>query len=112
MREIYRVMKPNTSALFYEPNILNPIVFLIKSVPILKKLAGDSPGEWAINPIHLSSNHYPFESFDWKSSEFAIFPSFIPLNLSIIFDKILDKIGTNSFLNFFGGSVALKLRKQ
>ncbi len=112
LREIHRVLKPDSNALFYEPNILNPIVFLIKSIPFFKKKAGDSPGEWAINPLQLSSNHHPFTSFNWKSTEFAIFPTFISLRLSVLLDEILDKIGSIGFLNFFGGSVALRLRKK
>lgn len=45
--EFRRLLKPGGRILFSEPNMANPIILLQKNVPILKRLAGDSPDETA-----------------------------------------------------------------
>lgn len=47
LKEICRVLKPTGSALFTEPNMLNPQIALQKNVPYIKKKLGDSPDETA-----------------------------------------------------------------
>jgi ubiquinone/menaquinone biosynthesis C-methylase UbiE len=47
LKEIYRVLKPGGSMVFAEPNMLNPQIFIQKSVPFIKRLMGDSPDETA-----------------------------------------------------------------
>jgi ubiquinone/menaquinone biosynthesis C-methylase UbiE len=45
--EIYRVLKPGGTAVFTEPNMLNPQIALQKNIPWLKRRLGDSPDETA-----------------------------------------------------------------
>ena len=45
--EIYRVLKPNGSIAFTEPNMMNPQIALQKNIPWLKRKLGDSPDETA-----------------------------------------------------------------
>lgn len=45
--EIYRVLRPNGSMFFTEPNMLNPQIALQKNIPAIKKRLGDSPDETA-----------------------------------------------------------------
>jgi len=47
LREIYRVLKPNGTIYFTEPNMLNPQIAIQKNVPWIKRRLGDSPDETA-----------------------------------------------------------------
>jgi SAM-dependent methyltransferase len=42
-----QLLRPGGVVRFSEPNLLNPQIFLQKNIPILKRLAGDSPDEYA-----------------------------------------------------------------
>ena len=46
--EIYRVLRSGGSAVFAEPNMLNPQILIQKNVPFIKKALGDSPDETAV----------------------------------------------------------------
>jgi SAM-dependent methyltransferase len=46
-RDYFRALKSGGRIRFSEPNLLNPQIFLQKSVPFLKRMAGDSPDEYA-----------------------------------------------------------------
>lgn len=111
-KEICRVLKPESKALFYEPNLLNPVVFLIKSVPFLKKKAGDSEDEWAINPLTLDKDMKPLKLLRWKTSEFIAIPSFFNLGFSISLDRLMALIGSLPIINFFGGSISVSFLKK
>jgi ubiquinone/menaquinone biosynthesis C-methylase UbiE len=47
LREVYRVLKPDGTIYFTEPNMLNPQIALQKNVPWIKRKLGDSPDETA-----------------------------------------------------------------
>ena len=47
LAEIYRVLKPDGSICFTEPNMLNPQIAVQKNVPWVKQKLGDSPDETA-----------------------------------------------------------------
>jgi len=47
LKEFFRLLKPDGTLVFSEPNMLNPQIALQKNIPYLKKLAGDSPDETA-----------------------------------------------------------------
>lgn len=110
-KEICRVLKKNGKAFFYEPNLLNPYVFLVKSIPFLKKLAGDSPDEWAINPLTVSKMFKGFQ-VKVKYSEFVYPFSFIPTRVMLGVDKILSVASNIPGVKYFGGSVSLELQKN
>lgn len=111
LKEMHRVLKSGGTALFYEPNILNPMVLAVKSIPFIKKRVGDSPEEWAMNPAKLMFNFNPFRKFKWKTSEFILIPSFIPLKLAVSIDKVTTAIGNLPAINYHGGSVFLNFIK-
>lgn len=46
--EIFRVLKKGGRAVFAEPNMLNPQIFIQKNIPFIKKMLGDSPDETAV----------------------------------------------------------------
>jgi len=112
-KEIKRVLKPGGVAMFWEPNIINPYVYMVKSVPFLKKKAGDSPDEWAINPIKYRLSP-PKGFFCLISTTHEYYPQFINFayKTQLTIDDFLCKMGRLPGLNLLGGSVFLCLRKR
>jgi ubiquinone/menaquinone biosynthesis C-methylase UbiE len=53
LKEFFRVLKPGGVIRFSEPNLLNPQIFLQKNIPLLKRLAGDSPDEYAFTATSI-----------------------------------------------------------
>jgi SAM-dependent methyltransferase len=53
LRQIFRLLKPGGRMCFSEPNLMNPQIFLQKSIPRLKQILGDSPDETALLRIPL-----------------------------------------------------------
>jgi SAM-dependent methyltransferase len=47
LRDAYRVLKPEGTIYFTEPNMLNPQIAIQKNVPWIKRRLGDSPDETA-----------------------------------------------------------------
>lgn len=112
-KEILRILKPGGMVYFYEPNILNPIVFLIKSNKIIKKLIGDSSEEWAINPLRVPNDWKEFKVVYNRTSEFVWPFSFLPYSFKLFLDKISGAVlGKIPFLNLIGGSVEICLVKK
>lgn len=112
-KEILRILKPGGMVYFYEPNILNPIVFLIKSNKMIKKLVGDSSEEWAINPLKVPDEWKEFKVVYNRTSEFVWPVSFLPFKLKLILDKISSFVLCSiPLLNLIGGSVEICLIKK
>lgn len=111
-KELYRVLKPGGIAYFYEPNILNPIVFLIKSSQFLKKLIGDSSEEWAINPLKVQKEWNKFKVIELIITEFVWPLSFIPFKIKLLLDKLTSSLfPAIPGLKLIGGSIEICLRK-
>ena len=47
LRDVYRVLKPEGTICFTEPNMLNPQIAIQKNIPWIKQKLGDSPDETA-----------------------------------------------------------------
>lgn len=112
LREINRVLKKHGKVYFYEPNILNPLVFLIKSVPFLKKRAGDSVDEWALNPLTIRKKFPNYKIIFIKTTEYIPANMFRNYNLMKKLDKwsgVLSKFPPTKYL---GGSVVFLLEKM
>lgn len=111
-REITRILKPGGLAFFYEPNILNPLVFLIKSNKFLKRKAGDSPDEWAINPLTISRYFPNFKLIRSYTSEFIWPLKFIPFRYLKLLDRITLPCRSLPIINYLGGSVVVSFQKK
>ena len=84
LKEFYRVLKPGGSIYFTEPNMMNPQIAIQKNVPLIKKMAGDSPDETAFSRWQLKKNlkMCGFKNIEIKTFDF-LHPNtprpFIPL---------------------------------
>lgn len=113
IEEITRIIKPGGLAFFCEPNMLNPVVYLIKSLKYLKSRAGDSEDEWAVNPLKVGGLWKGFRVLENRSSEFL--PPLMPIatGKKIKLDRLSQKIfSAIPLVNKFGGSVEFALQKK
>lgn len=111
--EIRRILKPGGLVFFYEPNILNPWVFLVKSLPFIKRRVGDSINEWGVNPLRVRNDWIGFEVVDNTTTEFVLPSKIVSYNLKILIDKLTNIVFRKvPLFNLFGGSVRLVLRKD
>ncbi len=113
VKEITRILKPGGIVFFYEPNLLNPWVFIVKSTPFIKKIMGDSPEEWAINPLSVRKRWKGFDILDNSTSEFVLPVNLLSQNVKILIDKTTGLFFSKlPFFKLFGGSVRMVLRKK
>lgn len=112
MKEIDRILKPGGLIFFCEPNLLNPMVYLIKSNKYLKKLAGDSLEEWAINPFKVKKYFSRFNVIDVLTSEFIFPVGFIPTKLIVKIDKLMDYFSCIPLVKYLGGTVQIFAQKK
>ncbi len=112
IREIDRILKPGGLVFFCEPNILNPLVYLIKSNKHLKQKVGDSPEEWAINPLKVREYFSKFEVLDILTSEFIIPVKFLPYKWILRIDNFTRHFTDIPIIKYLGGSVQIFARKR
>jgi len=106
--EMIRVLKPGGIIYFYEPNMANPVVYMIKNTPFLKKMVGDSPDETAINPYTITSQFAPLKKISIRTSEFIPPLNFLNLKKAIVIDEFSTKLfGAIPWIKYLGGSVEL-----
>jgi SAM-dependent methyltransferase len=110
VKEIYRILRVGGRIAFYEPNLLNPYVFVIKKIPFLRPPL-DTPEETALNPFSLRTllRDYGFENIEITPYQFIVSglrPSLIPL-----FDAVNEIIGRIPVLKYLGGSLKIKAVK-
>jgi len=105
IKEIRRVLKDGGMVYFCEPNILNPIVYLIKKIKFIKKMVGDSPDEWAINPLTIAQEFKPI-NIKILYREF-IFPIPNRYKVNIFLDKLSTFICYIPIIKYFSGTVVI-----
>lgn len=111
-KEITRILKPGGILFFYEPNIINPVVYLIKSSKKLKHMVGDSPDEWAINPLTIKTHLPSFDILEISQSEFVWPLKFIPISIFKIADNITSYFRYFPLIKYLGGSVRILAKKN
>lgn len=109
--ECYRVLKPGGVMRFSEPNLLNPQIFLQKNIGFLKRLAGDSPDEYAFTrwQIRSSMSKAGFKKIKIRPYEF-LHPA-TPEKL-IPFVSAMEKFLSLTPLAEFGGSLLIEGYKE
>lgn len=108
--EIKRVLKPNGTIVFFEPNLLNPIGWLLFNVKPLRKLHQASPDEMAFYKNDLKDqlekncfNDITVEAFDFM---FPLFPKAL-FKLVNKFEQLIKP----TLINEIGGSLFITAKK-
>jgi ubiquinone/menaquinone biosynthesis C-methylase UbiE len=106
-----RLLRPGGIVRFSEPNLMNPQIFVQKNIPFLKRLAGDSPDEYAFTARQISKTLEmvgytgvkvrPFEFLHPATPEWLV-PAVISLE---------NKIGKTAFVAL-GGSLLIEARTE
>lgn len=109
--EIKRILKPEGKFIFFEPNILNPEIFLERKIPILRKLSHSSPDETAFIRWRLKKTLQDAGFINVRVKPFDfLYPAFPSFLLSAL--KIVDKIIINiPLLREFSGSLIVTAEK-
>lgn len=79
LRELHRVLKPGSPVIFSEPNMCNPMVWLIRNVGVIGRLAGETPGETAYSrtQFHKLTQDAGFKDVTVRNYDFCIGPQFL-----------------------------------
>lgn len=112
LNEAYKLLKSGGLLYFCEPNILNPVVYLIKSNKYFKKLVGDSPDEWGVNPLSFAKNQKLFKILKVYLSEYIIPLKIISDSVLKSIDKKTRLLGNIPLIKYLGGSVEILLQKN
>jgi ubiquinone/menaquinone biosynthesis C-methylase UbiE len=110
LQSYYRLLAPDGLVRFSEPNLLNPQIFLQKNIPWIKRMAGDSPDEYAFTRwrIARSLERARFTDVTVKPFEF-LHPS-TPKRLIPLVTKIETGVSRTP-LREIGGSLLIEARK-
>jgi 2-polyprenyl-3-methyl-5-hydroxy-6-metoxy-1,4-benzoquinol methylase len=106
----FQLLKPNGIIRFSEPNLLNPQIYLQKNIPLLKRLAGDSPDEYAFTrwQIARSLREIGFAAISVRPFEF-LHPA-TPERLIPLVMKVEDWVSRTA-LNEVAGSLLIEAKK-
>ncbi|MBL7545203.1 MAG: methyltransferase domain-containing protein [Bdellovibrionaceae bacterium] len=110
LQSIFEKLKPGGWIRFSEPNLMNPQIFLQKNIPWLKKMAGDSPDEYAFTSSQIirSLTTVGFSNISAQPFEFlhpSTPPSWVP------FVQRLEDFFSMAPTKIFGGSLLISARK-
>lgn len=110
LKEFFRVLKPGGVIRFSEPNLLNPQIFLQKNIPLLKRLAGDSPDEYAFTASSILTDlrEAGFSQATAEAYEF-LHPS-VPGSLIAAVTR-LESALMRTPLRHIGGSLLIRAQK-
>lgn len=109
--EIYRVLKPKAKICFFEPNLMNPEIFIERKVPFFRKLSRSSPDETAYLGWNLKKDlrrvgfvNVTVEPYDFL---YPAIPFFMAKRLKALSD-ILEKV---PIVKEFSGSLVVAGQK-
>ncbi len=104
--EMARVLKPGGRIAFYEPNLLNPYVFLVKKIPFMRP-EGDSEGETALIGYRLRKllRKHGFVDIHVVPCEFTMNQT--PEKLAPLVEKVSRGLERIPLLREFGGSLKI-----
>lgn len=110
LKSFFRVLKPNGVIRFSEPNLLNPQIFLQKNITALKRLAGDSPDEYAFTAGRIRHDlaESGYVDVEVKPYEF-LHPSVPPRLIPLVSQVENFLMGTP--VRHIGGSLLILARK-
>lgn len=110
IKEISRILKSRGRIAFYEPNILNPYVFLIKKILCFRP-TGDTEDETAINPFKLNKllKKYNFRNISIVPCEFTL--NNTPDKLIVLSENLSRFLEKIPVIKYLGGSFRIKAEK-
>jgi SAM-dependent methyltransferase len=110
LKSFFRVLRPGGIVRFSEPNLLNPQIFLQKTLPALKRALGDSPDEYAFTGGRIRRDLVGagFSSISVRPYEF-LHPSTPVAMIDMVqkLEALLDRMP----LRHFGGSLLIEARR-
>ena len=111
LKNYYKLLSHGGVLRFSEPNMFNPMVFVIKTIPIVKKWAGDSPTETAFTrwKIAKSLKNAGFKSISVRAFEFLHCSTPDKLICKTI---RLESLLERTWLREFGGSLLIEAVKS
>lgn len=109
--EIFRVLKPDGSIFFTEPNMLNPQIFLEKNVPSIKRITGNSPDETAFFLWKIRGKLKKTGFTDIKVSTFDFLHPKIPKTFIPILEPLCNAAESVPLLKNIAGSLYICARK-
>ena len=112
LQELMRILKPEGTICFTEPNMLNPQIAIQKNIKYFKKLSGDSPDETAFFKWQLKNLLKKFGFVDIRVNPFDFLHPKIPYKLLHGLEPICKKLETIPLIKEFSGSLFISARKH
>lgn len=109
-KEIKRVLKPGGQILFFEPNLVNPVVWVLFKIKPFRKLHGASPDEMAFYRWELKQN---IEKHNFKDVSVRPFDFMFPLIPEKLFSltKKIETAVEKTPIHEIGGSLIIRASK-
>lgn len=113
LSEIARVLRDGGTIVFTEPNMLNPQILIQKNVPIIKRLAGDSPDERAFTKWQIKALLREHGFHDIRVEPFDFMHPFLPSLAIRPMVKIGQLLESTPLIREIAGSllISAKIRK-
>lgn len=111
IKEMERILKSGGKIAFYEPNIFNPYVWMIKTIPKMRP-QGDSENETALNPFKTAKLLKKYGFCKIKIEPYEIMLNSTPLRFISLASKISYLISKIPLLRYLGGSLKIMAEKS
>lgn len=111
IKEIKRVLKPDGQILFFEPNLINPQVFLSFKVPFFRKLHQASPDEMAFHRWKIKKEFIYAGFTEIKVIPFDFMHPYVPKSLFSTI-KLIESGLEKTFLREIAGSLIITAKKS
>jgi SAM-dependent methyltransferase len=105
-----RLLRPGGLLRFSEPNLVNPQIFLQKNIPWIKRLAGDSPDEYAFSKWRIGRSLATAGYLDISITPFEFLHPSTPMRLISLILKI-EEFVSRTRINEIAGSLLIQGRK-
>lgn len=111
LKECFRVLKPNGTIYFTEPNLVNPQIFLERKIPYLQKKMHVSPDEIAFIRSRLSNQIKNHGFIDVEIKLFDFLHPGTPKYLIGVVKSVGDFLEEVPLIKEIAGSLFIKARK-
>jgi len=109
--EIRRVLKPGGKLMFFEPNMLNPHIFLERHVPYIRKKLDVSPDETAFYRWQIKKDLLKADFKNIKVTPFDFLYPLIPDSFINLVKRIGSVLEKTPIIKEIAGSLIIKAEK-